>query len=157
VRQFDVSRDSLYRHLTNHLRPALQQAAQELPEFDAVSLAIRLADIANDARQARVMAYAAGNAHLGARLGSEEIKALSVLADRFHYDHDSGIDRVRELQAMADAAVALIRRAPRVGVLLAKEIEAVNGPRELVDALKKAAVRAQEARTATIEGEVAQW
>lgn len=126
--QFGVSRDSLYRHLKFHLRPAMQRALKAAPAFRPAALVVRIADVADAARDARVQAYAVGNARLGAQLGDAEVRALQVLAERFGVDHDSATEDLRDAEALADALVELMPRAPRLAELLAELLDRQERP-----------------------------
>lgn len=124
VRRFDVSRDALYRHVRYHLRPAIQQTITSTPDTRPLALVERLADIANDARAARVSAYASGNAALGARLGDAETRALDSLANRFKIDHDSlSADRTKVAQ-LARALDTAVEQSPELGAFMADALEA---------------------------------
>lgn len=109
AQQFGLSRDSVRRHLTWHLRPAIQRAVTSTPDTRPLALVERIARIANNARDASNAAYASGNAHLGARLGDAELRALSSLAERFGITHD----KVAEDHAEAAADIRAITRAMR--------------------------------------------
>ncbi|MFC7943089.1 hypothetical protein ACFUPZ_07505 [Microbacterium oxydans] len=124
ARQFEVSRDSIYRHLKWHLRPALQEVLTSTPETRPVALVERLAEIANDARAARATAYAAGNAQLGARLGEAERRALDSLADRFHINHDSVTADRTKVSQLARALDTALDESPELASLVADALEA---------------------------------
>ncbi|MFA4895531.1 hypothetical protein [Microbacterium sp.] len=135
ARQFDVSRDSLYRHLKWHLRPALQEVLTSTPETRPVALVERLAEIANDARAARATAYAAGNSQLGARLGEAERRALDSLADRFQINHDSvAADRTKVSQ-LARALDTALDASPELASLVADALDA-EGLSELAEDMR---------------------
>lgn len=118
AQQFGLSRDSVRRHLTWHLRPAMQRAVTSTPDTRPLALVERVARIANNARDASQAAYAAGNAHLGARLGDAELRALSALAERFGITHD----RVAEDHADALRDVNAVARAMRSSRVVAEAL-----------------------------------
>lgn len=124
VQQFGVSRDALYRHVRFHLRPALQQIITETPDTRPLALVERLADIANDARAARVSAYAAGNADLGARLGNAETRALDSLAGRFRITHDDVAADRAKVAKLARALDAALEQSPELIALVADALDA---------------------------------
>lgn len=124
VQQFGVSRDSLYRHVKFHLRPAIQQTITSTPDTRPLALVERLADIANDARAARVSAYAAGNAALGARLGDAETRALDSLADRFRITHDDVAADRAKVAKLARALDAAVEKSPELAALMADALDA---------------------------------
>lgn len=124
VRQFGLGRDSLYRHVRFHLRPAIQQTITSTPDTRPLALVERLADIANDARAARVSAYAAGNAALGARLGDAETRALDSLADRFRITHDDVATDRAKVAKLARALDVALEQSPELGVLMADALDA---------------------------------
>lgn len=135
VQQFGVSRDSLYRHLRFHLRPAIQQSLTSTPSTRPLALVERLAEIANDARAARATAYASGNAALGARLGDAETRALEVLASRFRIDHDTlAVDRTK-VSRLAKALDVALEASPALGHLMADAL-ATEGLAEMADELR---------------------
>lgn len=122
--QFSLSRDSLYRHVKWHLRPAIRRAIPSVPSVRPVALVERLARIANDARDAAAAAYASGNGHLGARLGDAERRALVDLAERFQIDHDSvSRDRAKVAQ-LARALDAALAESPALAELMADALAA---------------------------------
>lgn len=135
VQQFGVSRDSLYRHLKFHLRPAIQQTLTSTPSTRPLALVERLAEIANDARAARVSAYAAGNPALGARLGDAETRALDSLADRFRITHDDvAADRTKVSQ-LARALDVALEESPELAALVADALDA-EGLSEMASAMR---------------------
>lgn len=118
-RRFGVSGDSLYRHLRWHLRPALADSIKRSPEMRPAALVERLAEIANDARDARRAAYASGNAWLGARLGEAEMRSLVALADRFGISHDDAANDARDAASIARVLGDLARTVPGIADALA--------------------------------------
>jgi len=134
-RQYGLSRDSLYRHLRFHLRPATQATLTSTPSTRPLALVERLAEIANDARAARATAYASGNAALGARLGDAETRALEVLASRFRIDHDTlAADRTK-VARLARALDVALEADPALGHLMAGAL-AAEGLGEMADDLR---------------------
>lgn len=124
TQQFGLSRDSLYRHLRWHLRPAVQATLTATPSTRPLALVERLAEIADDARAARATAYASGNAALGARLGDAETRALEVLASRFRIDHDTlAVDRTK-VSRLAKALDVALEASPALGLLMADALAA---------------------------------
>lgn len=135
AQQFSLGRDSLYRHVKWHLRPAIRRALPSVPSVRPVALVERLARIADDARDAAAAAYASGNAHLGARLGDAERRALIDLAQRFGIDHDSvSADRAKVAQ-LARALDAALSESPALAALMADALDA-EGARDMADALR---------------------
>lgn len=128
AQQFGLSRDSLYRHLKFHLRPAMQAALKAAPTFRPSALVTRIADVADAARDARVTAYASGNARLGAQLGDAEVRALQILTERFRIDHDDAADELRDANALAGALSELMHRAPKLAEVLADLLEQRQRP-----------------------------
>lgn len=122
--QFELSRDSVRRHLTWHLRPAIQRAASSTPDTRPLALVERVARIANNARDASHAAYATGNAHLGARLGDAELRALSTLADRFGITHDSVAEDHAEAAKDIRAMTRAMRSSRAVAEAMADALEA---------------------------------
>lgn len=133
--QYGLSRDSLYRHLKFHLRPAIQATLTSTPSTRPLALVERLAEIADDARAARATAYASGNAALGARLGDAETRALEVLAARFRIDHDTlAADRTK-VSRLAKALDVALEASPTLGHLMADAL-AAEGLGEMADDLR---------------------
>jgi hypothetical protein len=127
-RQFGVGRDSVYRHLRFHLRPAMKAAMKEAPASRPSALVVRIADVADSARDARVQAYSTGDAALGARLGDAEVRALQVLIERFKIDHDDTTAELRDASALADALTELMPRAPKLAEVLADLLDRRERP-----------------------------
>lgn len=135
VQQFGISRDSAYRHLKYHLRPAISAPLTSTPSTRPLALVERLSEIANDARAARAAAYASGNAALGARLGDAETRALEVLASRFKIDHDTlAADRTK-VSRLAKALDTALEASPALGHLMADAL-AAEGLGEMADDLR---------------------
>jgi hypothetical protein len=101
------------------MRAAIQQA----PAFQPSTLVSRIADVADAARDARVKAYASGNARLGAQLGDAEVRAVQVLIERFKLDHDKAVDELQDAGALARAVARVIQRAPQLGTILGEILE----------------------------------
>lgn len=119
VQRFGLSRDSLYRHIRWHLRPALADSIKRSRETRPVALVERLAEITNDARDARRAAYDAGNAWLGARLGEAEMRSLVALADRFGITHDDAANDARDAASIARILGDVARTVPGIADALA--------------------------------------
>lgn len=135
ARQYEVSRDALYRHVKFHLRPAIQQAITSTPATRPLALVERVARIANDARNAAATAYASGNAALGARLGDAELRALDSLADRFKITHDDvAADRAKVAQ-LARALDSALDAYPELVSLVADALEA-EGLRDMAEDMR---------------------
>jgi hypothetical protein len=130
----------LYRHTRFHLRPALRAALREAPGFRPAALVVRIADVADSARDARVQAYSAGNAALGARLGDAEVRALETLIDRFKIDHDNAADELRDANALADALTELMPRAPKLAEVLAQLLDRRERP-DLAERVRQLATK----------------
>lgn len=135
ARQYEVSRDALYRHVKFHLRPAIQQAITSTPDTRPLALVERVARIANDARDAAATAYASGNAALGARLGDAELRALDSLADRFRITHDDvAADRTKVSQ-LARAVDVALEHSPALAAIMADALDA-EGLSELAEDMR---------------------
>jgi len=137
VQQFALSRDSLYRHLRWHLRPAIQATLTSTPSTRPLALVERLAEIADDARAARATAYASGNPALGARLGDAETRALEALAGRFKITHDDVAADRTKVARMARALDAALRASPDLARGVADAL-AAEGLGDMADDVRNA-------------------
>ena len=126
-----------------HLRPAMKAAMEQAPGFRASALVARIADVADAARGARVTAYSSGNAALGARLGDAEVRALSVLVERFRIGHDDTTDELRDASALADALTELMPRAPKLAEVLAQLLDRRERP-DLAERVRQLAAKPQQ-------------
>lgn len=144
AQQFGLSRDSIYRHLKFHLRPAMQAAIREAP-FRPAALVVRIADVADAARDARATAYSAGNARLGAQLGDAEVRALQVLAERFRIDHDDTTEDLRDAEALSDALRELMPKAPKLAEVLADLLDRRERP-DLAERVRQLTTRQEISR-----------
>lgn len=143
-RRFGVSRDSIYRHTQWHLRPALAEAVKRSPDIRPAALVERIAAIANDARAARLSAYAAGNAWLGARLGEAEMRALVALADRLGIEHDDAASDARDAASIARVLGDVARAVPGVADVLAEAFDR-DDRRDLADEIRAQGAQARAA------------
>lgn len=118
--RFDVNRSSIRRHIVNHMD--LDDATSASVGLDAVSLAIRVHDVAERARDAATDALDRGDTSGAIRSGDAELRALSALA-ALGIRHESMIERLDASRAVLNAAGRLARRDPVSAEALAAELE----------------------------------
>jgi hypothetical protein len=104
---FSISADALGRHIRQHLAPELRAALTNVSGLGAVSIASRMRAIADAAREAREVAYAAGRTTLGIRAGDAEARALALLADRLGIVHEQVLDDVEFMDDFIEAVRTL--------------------------------------------------
>ncbi len=115
-RRFAVSDDSLYRHTSRHLGPEVREALREGNAIRVGDLLRRVMDVADGARAARLDAAAAGNHPAAVRAGDGEMRALSVIFDKFGVDDEGVADLLDQGEALAIAVQRLIKRTPSAGL-----------------------------------------
>jgi len=122
-RQFDLIPESVRRHVRGHVAPEVRQAMTQVAGTPALSIASRLLDVADSARDARLAAEENGNDKLAALMGQSEARTLDALvrmgitsADIASSIHDAeGImtifaTLVREHPEVVDAMVDVLER-----------------------------------------------
>lgn len=79
ARQYDLAPENVRRHVRGHVAPEVRQAMIAVAGTPALSIAARLLDVADSARDARLAAEEAGDDRLAALMGQSEARTLDSL------------------------------------------------------------------------------
>lgn len=129
--------ESVRRHLSNHVSASLQAALGGVIGAPAASMASRLLDVADSARDTRAAAEAAGDHKLAISAGQAEARVLGLLLPL-----DSLGEGIAESITEAhDALMALattVRQHPEVGEVIATVLDG-RGRTEWADRIRQLA------------------
>lgn len=130
-----VEHDALRRHvIAGHLPPALQSAAEATHGLDVASLAYRIHEIAQRARETALEAQRSGHHSTVIRAGDAEARALGILAG-MGVRHESTVDEADMLKQTARAVIRAARSRSDVAEAVAAELDALDRP-SLADDLR---------------------
>ncbi|PXA67478.1 hypothetical protein [Cryobacterium arcticum] len=139
-KRFQVSEDSLGRHVRNHLSGEIKAAMQSSSIARTTDILQRLADIAEDANTARKRALERGATLLAIRAGEAETRALMVLLERLQVDDLSVLSLLRAGETLARSVGQATRDNPTVGKAIAHRLRA-SGEGQDADVLEELADR----------------
>lgn len=134
-----VEPDALRRHvIAGHLPPELQASAEATHGLDVASLAYRIHEIAQRARETALEARAAGHHSTVIRAGDAEARALGILAG-MGVRHESTVEDADMLKQMARAVIRAARHSSAVAEAVAAELDALDRPAIADDIRQQAA------------------
>jgi len=133
-RRFSLSPAGVYRHLSAHLSPVLRAVLRGTEGVSTGTLLQRIADVADSARQARISALENGATTTALRAGDAEIRAITVLSERFDLSDVDVIDQILEGELLARAVGNIARNNPTIAHSMIAELRA-SGADTLADAL----------------------
>lgn len=123
--QYGLAPESVRRHVRDHLTAAARAALVEVDGAPALTLASRLLDVADHARDTRAAAEAAGDHKTALHAGQAEARVLAVLAPLDTLGSD-----IAEAIEDADDALRLIgtvvREHPEVAAVIVSVLEHRN-------------------------------
>ena len=126
-----TSRDSIYRHIREHMVPALRKAFRGSTDFNPVEVLTSAAQVAQRAQEIGDRAYEKGNDTLALKAGDASLRALTVLGLR---DLDV-LEVVAAAEALTVAVGQASHRSPELGELVAARLDA-NGHPAIADQLR---------------------
>jgi len=132
--RFGLSVSGVNRHVKAHMAPELRETFRASQRLNARDLIARVAEIANDALSTRKAALVAGQDVAALKAGDAELRALSVLTNRFGIDDLLVLDQLTEAQNLARAVGSLASTHPDAVRTLAAALE-LNGATEMATAL----------------------
>lgn len=112
--------DAIRRHTANHLSPEVQQALNATGSPAASLFTERLAEIADDLRDAREQAAERGDASTLARVASAEARVILATTERFGVDAESLAAEVARGHAVFRALVFAAKHNPAAGRLISQ-------------------------------------
>ena len=122
VGRHGLAPESVRRHLTTHVAASVQQAMGGVVGAPALTVAARLLDVADSAREARAAAEAAGNLKLALSAGQAEARVLSVLLPLDALGEDIATS-ITEAHDALTAMATTVRAHPEVGETIAAVLE----------------------------------
>ena len=122
------------RHIAGHMAPELREQLRGSQAMNVTDLLQRLADIANDARDARTRALDAGNVSISLKAGDAELRALATITGRLGVDDSAVLAQLRDGEMLARAVGSLIRSHPQAVEALVAALEQ-GGASEMAGAL----------------------
>lgn len=123
-----VEPDALRRHVVaGHLPPQLQDAAEATHGLDSTTLAYRIHEIAQRARETALEAQRSGHHSAVIRAGDAEARALGILAG-MGVRHEGDVQDADAFKATAHAVLRAARRSPAVAEAVAAELDALDRP-----------------------------
>lgn len=120
-----MAHESVRRHLRDHMGAAAQMALAEVAGAPGLTMAARLIDVADHARDTRAAAEAAGDHKLALSAGQAEARVLAVLAPL----DTLGADIAESIQDATDALSVLgttVREHPEVADIIVAVLEQKN-------------------------------
>lgn len=131
ARRWDISPESMRRHVRAHLDAELREAALGVAGLEGMTLVWRLMDLADAAREVRLHAEEQGNDKLALLAVRSEQQVLVDLASRFGVTSFTAEDLtglIDEANAMARVQGQLSRTMPALGEALANAYAAHGQP-----------------------------
>lgn len=111
-RTYNVSRDSVRRHVQAHLDVADREAVREVSPAPALDLAAALLDVAQHAREVRHDADARGDDRIALMAGAREAQARTALADRLGISTADALAEIADARDLANALLLVLQTAP---------------------------------------------
>lgn len=117
--RYAISCDSIYRHIRNHAAPALKKSFKATESMNAASIAQRMLEIANAARDVRENAVSDS---VALRAGAAELQTLQVMANRLGIAHESMMETVEGSLTLGRTIGELSKKHPGFGELMVQEL-----------------------------------
>lgn len=132
-----LAAESVRRHVRDHLSAAAQSALAEVEGAPGLTIASRLIDVADHARDTRAAAEARGDHKLALSAGQAEARVLAVLTPL----DTLGADIAESIQDATDALTILgttVREHPGIASTIIDVLEA-RGRRDWADGIRQVA------------------
>ena len=128
ARNFEVSSDSLYRHIPKCMAPQLRDALKGDFDFSTKDLVLRVSANADRARQIASASMLSGNLTQALRAGDAETRQLMALAERFDIDSTDVAFQIERADSIIGAMIGVAQRDPAIARLIAGELERRDAP-----------------------------
>lgn len=128
ARQWGLSSEAVRRHVRAHVSPAAQSAMSAVVGLTPLSIASRMLDIADSARDERVSAAEAGHSLLALQAGRAEAYALTKLADRLGITEGAALADLNDMEAVAITLARIARSDRATGEALAAHFDESDRP-----------------------------
>lgn len=119
ARRWDLHPEAVRRHLRAHLSPAIRQALYDSGRLSVLSIAERLAGLAETAEDLRLDAEERGDHEFALRAGHEATSTLVALANRLGIQTGQAVDLIEEARGIAGAFGRVLRDHPEFAPVLA--------------------------------------
>ena len=113
--QFDLSPDSVRRHLLNHVSEDVKAALAESQSVDGTGLVLRIAEIADAAKETRQRLTQAGKDRDALRAGDSELRAVATLVTRLGISDSTLLDALEEADHLVYSVASIMRARPELG------------------------------------------
>jgi hypothetical protein len=133
--QHGLAPESVRRHVRDHMTAAARAALAEVAGAPGLTMAARLLDVADHARDIRAAAEAAGDAKLALSAGQAEARVLATLSPL----DALGADIAVSIQDATDALTILgtsVRERPEIAAAIIGVLEA-RGRSDWADGIRK--------------------
>ena len=121
-------RDSIRAHIqSGHLAPQLQATVERQHGLDSVTIAGRVVDAAQRARETALDALQSGNPTVVLRAGDAEVRALSMLS-AMGETSEQEVQLRTMYRDVATAVIRVARRDPATAEVIAAELDAMHRP-----------------------------
>lgn len=124
-RRHDLVSESVRRHVRAHVAPDVRAAMQQVAGTPALSIASRVLDIADSARDARLAAEEDGDTKLAAAMGAAEARAMSTLVAMGITTADIAAS-IHDAEAVLSVFGTLVRDHPEVVEAMVDVLERRN-------------------------------
>lgn len=121
-------RDSIRAHIqAGHLPQQLQETVERMHGLDSVTIAGRVVDAAQRARETALDALQSGNPTVVIRAGDAEVRALSMLS-AMGETSETEVQLRTMYRDVAMAVIRVARRDPATAEVIAAELESMHRP-----------------------------
>lgn len=121
-------RDSIRAHIAaGHLPQQLQATIERMQGLDSATIAARVVDAAQRARETALDALQSGNATVVLRAGDAEVRALGMLTAMGETSEDEVTLRTMH-RDVAAAVIRVARRDPETAEIIAAELDSMHRP-----------------------------
>lgn len=119
-----IFEDSIARHWTNHVAPAVRERTRRTGDgLSPVTIAGRLTELLNAAKEIRTRAGAAGRDATALRAVQVEADLVSKMADRLGIPDDQALPELEELAALRAAVGTVARTNPDAAERVATQLQ----------------------------------
>jgi hypothetical protein len=123
ARQWGLAPENMRRHVRGHLAPDLREQMESVQGLSALSIADRLLNIADAARDIRLQADDAGDDRLALAAGRAEEATLTTIAERLGVTTADAMGDLRDAHDLLSAFRFLSREQPAVAHQVADALE----------------------------------
>lgn len=123
ARQYEIAPESMRRHVRGHVAPQVREAMEAVTGTPALSIAARLLDIADAARDIRREADESDNARLALAAGRAEEQTLATIADRLGITRADALANVHDADDLTGGVLLAVQSRPEVAEAIAEAFD----------------------------------